>query len=364
MEVVLESGIFSSVDGGPQVHSLEEEFASFSGRDFCIGVSSGSTALLVALAALDLKNDDEVIVPAYTFIADLLSVMHSGARPIFADIDPNTYALDPDDFERRITPQTRAVIVVHLFGRPADMTRICEIADRHDIVIIEDCCQAHGAEFNGKRVGTFGTIACYSFSQGHILSGGTGGAIVTNSPELADAARRLRFFGVSTAESIQSDDDRDYDRLGFNYALNEFSAALVRLQLPRINEIINAREVVASTFWEHLCDLSALNLVPYQLSNWRVAHHVFPIRLSEDAGFTRSQLVRELRKSDVGFLVTYPRALNQLTVARDLAQEASMPISEEYARRTVGLYCAGTVSPSTAAQEARKVRTIVEDLTG
>src|ERR1019366_6811821 len=307
---ILRSSLLCGVDGGPQVKQLEAEFADYIGAPYAVGVSSGSSALLVSLAALDIGPGDEVILPAFTFIADLLAILHRGARPVFADIDPHTYNIDPADLRSKLTGRTRAVIVVHLFGRPADLAEIVPWAQRHGVSVIEDCCQAHGAAIQGERVGSIGDLSCFSFSQGHVLSGGTGGIVLTKDPALADAARQLRFFGVSDIQAITSDDDRDYDRLGFNFALNEFSAAMVRIQLGKLDDIIAERRAVADTYAAALASTAELELPAPIAPHHRASHHLFPVRVAKDAPFTRANLAKELRNRDVGFLTTYPRALH------------------------------------------------------
>jgi perosamine synthetase len=340
---------------------LEREFAAFVGAPFMIGVNSGSSALLASLTALGVGAGDEVALPAYTFIADLLAVLHAGARPVFVDVLPGTYGMDPDDFARRVTTRTKAVIVVHLFGRPAEVQAIGDIAGRRGIRVVEDCCQAHGAMIGDRMVGSFGDLACFSFSQGHILSGGTGGAVLTGDPALAKAVRELRFFGVADIEAIDLDDDRDYASLGFNYALNEISAGLVRVQLPRIGEIIDDRAAVARAYAQALDGVDTVESPAPVPDGQRSSHHLVPVRVGRGARFGRRELAGALRKREVGFLTTYPRALHQVSLRRPY-QDGPFAVSEDLAQRTIGLFAAGSVTPQTAAATAEKVRDAVLSL--
>ncbi|HWP29574.1 MAG TPA: DegT/DnrJ/EryC1/StrS family aminotransferase, partial [Chloroflexota bacterium] len=181
---------------GPNVRAFEEEFAAYCGAKHCIGVSSGTDALILALRAAGVGPGDEVITVSYTFFADVEAIVLVGARPVFVDIEPDTYCLDPAALEARITPRTRAVIPVHLCGQPADMAPIRAVARRYGLFVLEDACQAHGAWYRGQRVGTLGDAACFSFYCSNNLGAyGEGGMLVTNDAQLAARARRLRDHG-------------------------------------------------------------------------------------------------------------------------------------------------------------------------
>ena len=351
-EEVLASGLLSGVDGGPQVHAYQAEFAGYVGVPHAIGVASGSAALLCALRALEVEAGDEVIVPAFTFIADLQAILECNARPVFADVDPDTYCIRPEEIERLATGRTKAVVVVHLFGRAAAVGPISAIASERGFAVIEDCCQAHGATHEGRRVGSFGDLACFSFSQGHIISGGGGGMVLTRDPELAERVRCLRFFGVAGVDAIENDEHRDHDRLGFNFAMTELAAALCRIQLRSIDEIVRARREAADTFADVLAE-QELELPPDDGGPDRPTYHLYPVRLPRSAPFSRGEFTRELRRRGVGCLVTYPRALHQMTVVHSYEQRPpleTLPVSEDYARRTIGLFCGGMTAE--AAREA------------
>ncbi|MBL4818080.1 MAG: aminotransferase class V-fold PLP-dependent enzyme, partial [Deltaproteobacteria bacterium] len=191
---VLERGVLSG-PLSPEVTALEREFADYLGVKYCLATNSGTAALHIALAALEVKPGDEVIVPAFTFIATAMAVLQQGAMPIFADIELESFGLDPESFERAITPKTKAVIPVHLHGMPCDISRINEIAKAHDIAVIEDACQAHGATYQNQKVGTFGKLAAFSLQSSKNLACGEGGLLVTNDESCYKRAAQFRMFG-------------------------------------------------------------------------------------------------------------------------------------------------------------------------
>jgi perosamine synthetase len=350
---VLDSGLLCGIDGGPQVHRFERAFADHVGMPHAIGVSSGSAALLSALRALELEPGDEVILPAFTFIADLLAVLHANARPVFAEIEGGSYCIDPGDVVRRITERTKAIVVVHLFGRPAAVDRIVESASRAGVAVVEDCCQAHGATLGGRKVGSFGDVACFSFAQGHIMSAGGGGIALARDAKVAERLRCLRFYGVAGVEKIENDEERDHDRLGFNFAMTEFSAALARLQLEKLEEIVASRREVADTYARELADIPELELPDGSRGVDRPTYHLYPIRLGARARISRAELAAELQRRGVGFLVTYPRGLHQMSVLRTYPYRGpveALPVAEDRARRTLGLFCGGGVTPAVATE--------------
>jgi len=231
---VFENGFLCGPDA-PEVTGLEKEWAEYVGRKHCLTTNSGTAALHMALAALNIGPGDEVIVPAYTFLASASCVLHAGAVPVFVDIDRSTCTIDPDLIEERITPRTKAVIPVHLHGLPADMDRILAIAETHELQVIEDACQAHGAEYRGRKVGNFGRLAAFSLNSSKNLSGGEGGLLVTDDDECAMRASMLRMFGDEIDDETKL---RRYNAsiLGYQFRNLELPAALARSQLARLDE--------------------------------------------------------------------------------------------------------------------------------
>ncbi|GLY28389.1 DegT/DnrJ/EryC1/StrS family aminotransferase [Kineosporia sp. NBRC 101731] len=285
--------LVSDTDGVNPVSDLEESWARQFGFEHCVAVSNGTAALALALAALGIGPGDEVIVPALTFIATGLAPLHQMAVPVFADVDPVTFTIDPDDIERRITPRTRAIIPVHLHGAPADMDRINEIATRHGLAVVEDAAQAPGATHRGRPVGGIGDLGTFSLQVSkNIPTCGEGGLVVTRSAELAEAVRKGRQFG----EVIESGRERDYIsyNLGWNYKMNALQAAFTQSQLTRFEGYERARQQNIGGFLARLSRLPGIQ-VPTALPDTTHAWHILRFRF-DPAAFgldgTRPQALR------------------------------------------------------------------------
>ncbi len=237
---VLERGVLSG-PMAPEVTGLEREFAEYLGVKYCLATNSGTAALHMALASLGIGPGDEVIVPAFTFVATAMAVLQQGAKPVFVDIEMQSYGLDPAGVKTAITPQTKAIIPVHLHGMPCDINAIWEIARAHDIAVIEDACQAHGATYHGQKVGTFGRLAAFSLQSSKNLACGEGGLLVTNDEGCYQRAAAFRMFGenIQLADKAAYDPNRPLDLkrsydsvgIGYMYRMQELSAALARTQL-------------------------------------------------------------------------------------------------------------------------------------
>jgi perosamine synthetase len=246
------SGWVSSI--GDYIPRLERDFACFCGVKHAIAASNGTTALHLALAVLGIGPGMEVIVPTLTFIATANVVHYTGATPIFADSDPRTGNLDPADVARKITPATRAIIPVHLYGHPADMDAISALARAHNLAVIEDAAEAHGAEYKGRRVGALGQLAAFSFYGNKIITTGEGGMITTDDDALAAQARSLRDHGMSPTRRYW------HPVIGYNYRLTNLQAALGVAQMERIVEFIARKRAIAALYQQYLADLPGLAL--------------------------------------------------------------------------------------------------------
>ena len=238
---VLDRGVLSGA-GAPEMKALEAEFAAMVGARFCLATNSGTSALHIALAAAGVGQGDEVIVPALSFIATAQAVLHQGATPVFADVDPATYNIDPNDAAQRVTARTRAIVPVHLHGLPADMDALGALAERHGLAIIEDAAQAHGALYKGRAVGTLGAMAAFSLNSTKNLPAGEGGLFVTNSEEHYARAARVRFDGLEPPSKWDATHPLDDEAealatlRGFMYLPGELTSALARAQLQRLGE--------------------------------------------------------------------------------------------------------------------------------
>src|SRR5579862_1221102 len=232
---------------GPEVAGFEQEFAAYCGATECIAMNSGTSALHLALLAAGVGPGDEVITVPFTFVASVSAVTYAGARPVLVDIDPRSFTIDPAAIEAAITPRTKAILPVHLYGQSADMDPIMEIARRHGLVVIEDAAQAHGAKYKGHPVGSVGDMACFSFYPGKNLGAyGEGGAVTTSKPEYAQTIRMLRDWGQ----------DRKYHHVlrGFNYRMEGFQGAILRVKLRHLEAWTEARRAVVTQYNDLLAD--------------------------------------------------------------------------------------------------------------
>lgn len=278
---VIDSGWYVK---GENAKLLEEEFARFCQAKHGVSVSSGTAALFLALKALGIGNGDEVIVPSFTFIATASPVILTGAKPVFADIDENTYTMKPDETEKLITSRTKAIMPVHLYGHPAEMKPIMDIAREHGLKVIEDACQAHGAMAFGHMVGTIGDIACFSyFPSKNMTVAGEGGMITTNDAELAQKMAMMKDHGRT--------DRHTSTMFGFNFRLSEIHAAIGRVQLKHLPGWIEARRKNAAHYTELLRGISEIK-VPVEMSWAKHAYHLYVIkaeRRDELAGYLKSK---------------------------------------------------------------------------
>ncbi|GAB4563753.1 MAG: DegT/DnrJ/EryC1/StrS family aminotransferase [Anaerolineae bacterium] len=309
---------------GPEVKAFEEEFAAYCEASYAVGVSSGTAALFLALKACGIGPGDEVITTPMTFIATAEAVSQAGARPVFVDIDPRTYNIDPDQVQAAISPRTRAILPVHLYGQPAEMDPLLAIARRHGLWVIEDAAQAHGARYKGRRVGTLGDIACFSFYPGKNLGAyGDAGAVVTNNPELAARVRALRDHGRRSKYV--------HDELGWGERLDALQAAILRVKLRYLDQWNEARRQRAQTYSELLADLNVV--LPFVPSHIEPVFHCYVIRTPR-----RDEVLQALREQGIGAGIHYPIALHQQPAYRSLGYgEGAFPVAEQCSREVLSL---------------------------
>lgn len=309
---------------GEDVRKFEEEFAAYCDTKFAVGVDSGTSAIELALRAFDIGAGDEVITAANTFIATALGASYTGARVVLVDIDPQTYNIDPKLIEAAITERTKAIIPVHLYGQPADMEAIMEIANRHNLIVIEDACQAHGATNNGKRAGSLGHAAAFSFYPGKNLGAyGDGGAVVTNDEEAHRKLLLLRNYGQS----------RKYyhEMQGFNRRLDTIQAAVLRVKLKYLDQWNNARREHADVYEELLGTSAAVTPkeAPFAKSVW----HLYVIRTSN-----RDELRERLAERGITAIMHYPTPIHFQPAYQELGyKKGDFPITEAYADQILSL---------------------------
>ncbi|MFC1878387.1 DegT/DnrJ/EryC1/StrS family aminotransferase [Chloroflexota bacterium] len=319
---VIESGRFIL---GAEVAALEEEVAAYSGVRHAVGVASGTDALILALRALQIGPGDEVILPAYTFFATAGAVLNVGATPLLVDIDPHTYCLDIHQVETRITPKTKAVIPVHLYGHPADMDPLLELAQAHGLKVIEDNAQALGAAYQGQKTGGFGHIACLSFFPSKNLGAyGDGGMLLTSDPALVETVRMLRAHGWKQKYFPEI--------LGYNSRLDSLQAAILRAKLPHLDDWNDRRRQLARRYNQALAGLPGLT-GPYEAPGAQHVYHLYILRLSE-----RDRIQKELKAAGIASAVYYPQPLHLSKPLSALGYKpGDFPISEQASRETLAI---------------------------
>jgi len=292
---VLDSGWYIL---GSETQAFEEEFAAYCGTTSCVGVNSGTDALQLALRACDIGPGDEVITVSHTAVATVAAIALSGATPVLVDIEPSTYTMSPDALKQAITPRTKAIIPVHLYGHPADMDAILPIAQQADAVVIEDCAQAHGACYNGQRVGTLGDLGCFSFYPTKNLGAlGDGGAVVGNDQTLVERVRLLREYGWTPKNRYVS------QLAGLNSRLDEMQAAILRVKLRYLDQWNESRRKLAAYYENHLPDEM---IRPQTRSNCQHVYHLYVIRMAE-----RDSVRAQLQAAGIGTNIHYPVPVHQ-----------------------------------------------------
>jgi dTDP-4-amino-4,6-dideoxygalactose transaminase len=328
---VLKSGFLTCKSGdGPYVRKFEDAFARYIGVRYAISMNSGTAALHAALMAAEVGNGDEVIVPSFTFAATSEAVVLTGAKPVFVDIDPQTYCMDPACFEEAINSRTRAVIPVHLYGLMADMERIVKIAKEHEITVIEDAAQAHGAEFKGKKAGSYGDFGCFSFYASKTITTGEGGMVTTNKRENADLLMSIRNHGEGKQYSSE--------RLGHNYRLPEISAAIGYRQLLKLPRFLDLRRKNAAKLTSILETVGRLSL-PIEPENYKHAWYVYTVRLRGSRAGERNKVVDKLVNAGIqaGIYYSTPLHLTPFYRMKYGYHAGMLPKTESTARQVFSL---------------------------
>jgi dTDP-4-amino-4,6-dideoxygalactose transaminase len=329
---------------GPEVAALEDEVAGFCGVSRGVGCGSGTDALSLALHALGVGPGDEVILPAFTFFATAGSVVRAGARPVFVDIDPATYNIDPLQVENKITPRSRVLLVVHLFGQCAEMEPLWRVAERHDLLVVEDAAQALGAEYQGKRAGSLGALGCLSFYPTKNLGAyGDAGMVVTGDPEWAETMSALRVHGMRPKYH--------HGLVGWNARLDELQAALLRVKLPHLERWLTQRQAAATRYDEMIEEEHLARFLERPVVRPR-RRHTFNQYVVRVGGGERDGLVRHLKADGIGCEVYYPLPLHrQECLARLGHGDGEFPAAEEASRRVLAL----PMFPEITAEQQRRV---------
>ncbi len=318
---------------GPKVAEFEQAFADYIGRKRAVAVNSGTSGLYLCMLALGIGPGDEVITTPFTFIASATTIMMAGARPVFVDIDPTSLNIDPAKIKSKITKKTKAILPVEVFSNPAGFDKVCEIAKKHNLLVIEDSCEALGSALNGKKVGTFGEISVFGFYPNKQMTTGEGGMILTDDDELADMCVSLRSQGRG-----KGSDWLAHVRLGYNFRLSDINCALGIVQLSRIDEIKAKRRQVAKWYQEILADDDRL-IVPTEPAGCELSWFVFVVRLAEQSAFRRRDHILQAMKAE-GIQVSnyFPPVHLQPFMARQFGyKEGDFPITESVCKSTIAL---------------------------
>jgi len=312
---------------GTETEEFEEAFASYIGTKYAIATNSGTAALHVALLASGIGEGDEVITSPFSFIATANALLFCGAKPIFVDIDEDTFNINPNLIRQKITPRTKAILPVHLYGQPCDMKEIINICDEHNLILLEDACQAHGAEYAGKKVGSFG-VGCFSFYPTKNMTTGEGGMITTDNENIAVKARMLRSHGQSERYV--------HEILGYNYRMTDMAAAIGICQLEKLDEFNHRRIDNAKFLSGEIARIKGL-IPPFAVPNVRHIFHQFTVRVDKDFALSRDELQQRLSEHGVGSAIYYPLPIYRQPLYQKLGYDDNLPVSEKAAQEVLSL---------------------------
>lgn len=334
---------------GNEVAAFEQEFSAYCGGQYGIGVNTGTSALHLALLAAGIGSGDEVITVPFTFVATVAAIHYTGAKTVFVDIDPQTFTMDVEAIEGAISERTKAIIPVHLYGQPADMGPILEIAKRHGLVVIEDACQAHGGEYKGKRVGSLGDMGCFSFYPGKNLGAyGEGGMVVTNNPEYTRTIRMLRDWGA----------EQKYHHVlkGYNFRLEGIQGAVLRVKLRHLEAWTEARRAAAGHYSQLLAGMGVPT--PEEMAYARHVYHVYAIRTKKRGEWQQTLNVRGIQTG-----IHYPIPIHLLPAYADLGYVVGdFPHSEQAANEVLSLPMYAELTRADCETVGQAIRELVETI--
>ncbi|RLI74479.1 aminotransferase DegT [Archaeoglobales archaeon] len=334
---------------GKYVEEFERGFAEYCGCKYGVSTTSGTTALHLALASIGVGKGDEVIVPAFTMISTVFAVVYCGAKPVLVDAEPETWNIDVSKIEEKITDRTKVIIPVHIYGHPCDMDPIMKIAEEHDLYVVEDAAEAHGAEYKGRKVGGIGHIGCFSFYANKIITTGEGGMIVTNDEEIAEKAKSLKDLAFSKERRFLHTD------LGFNYRMTNIQAAIGLAQLERIDELVERRRKNAHLYNELLKDIEGIRL-PIEKEWAKNVYWMYSILVEDKFGMSRDELMSELEKKGIETRTFFiPMHVQPVFQNMGLFKGERYPVAEELARK--GLYL-----PSSSGLSREEIEHICDEI--
>ena len=326
---VMRSGpLTNALGAGPMVTSFEKNFAKFAGVKHAIAMNTGTAALHSAIVAAGVKKGDEVILPSFTFVATAEAVILAGGKPVFTDIDPETYNLSPDAVADAVTKKTRAIVPVDLYGLPSDVQPLRETAAKHDLALVEDACQAHGAVYEGKPAGVFADAACWSLYASKNMTTGEGGVVTTDDDELAETMRMIRTHGEKAKYASLI--------LGNNYRMSEIQAAIGLVQLEKLPAFVAKRRENATKLNRLLAKAKRL-LLPREPRGGRHSWYLYTVRLKDGAESERNKIVEELKKREIGAEVYYRNSVHLMPYYRESFGVRKLPETEKAAKQVFSL---------------------------
>ena len=331
----------SNLSLGPKLVEFEQAFSKYTGRKRAVAVNSGTSGLFLCLSSLGIQSGDEVITTPFTFIASATSIMMTGAKPVFVDIDPVSLNIAPENIESAITEKTKAILPVEIFGNPASFDKICEIADKHNLPVIEDSCEALGSSLNGKMAGTFGKMSVFAFYPNKQITTGEGGMILTDDDNLADLCVSLRNQGRDKGSGLsrasKSNGWLSHQRLGYNFRLSDINCALGIVQLLRIKEIKAKRDLVAKWYQEMLCDDNRL-IVPQAAEGCDISWFVFVVRLTESSLEKRDTILNIMSEKRIQVSNYFPPVhLMPFISEKYDHKQGDFPVTEQVCQSTIAL---------------------------
>ncbi|MEA2054916.1 MAG: DegT/DnrJ/EryC1/StrS family aminotransferase [Candidatus Thermoplasmatota archaeon] len=333
---VLDSGMIAC---GPKTKEFEEEFANFVGTKYAVATNSGTASLHIALLSLGIREGDEVIVPSFSFIATANSVLFCNAKPVFCDINSKTFNIDINKIEKLITDKTKAIMPVHLYGQPADMKPILEVAEKYGLYVIGDAAQAHGAKYDNKMIGSFGDVECFSFYPTKNMTTGEGGMVTTNSEKVAERAYSIRNHGREKTKCGYG-----HNRLGYNYRMTDIAAAIGIEQLKKLPKFNERRKENAKYLNKKLDEMKGIE-TPYALKNVEHVYHQYTIKCKD-----REKLIQKLKENGIGYGIYYPKPLHSYKHLKGFAHD-DLKNSEEVAKEVISL----PVHPSLTKDDLEKI---------
>ncbi|MBY0403103.1 MAG: DegT/DnrJ/EryC1/StrS family aminotransferase [Cyanobacteria bacterium] len=339
---------------GPNVQAFEKEMSQYLNVKHVVGCANGTDALFLALKALNIGEGDEVITTPFSYMATSESVSRAGAKPVFTDVDPKTFNMRCEDIEKLITPNTKAILPVHLYGQPAEMDDIMAIAKKHNFAVIEDCAQAIGAEYKGKKVGTIGDIGCFSFFPSKNLGAfGDGGMVTANDDHLAERLKMLRVHGSRKRYY--------HEEAGLNSRLDEIQAAILRIKLPQLDTWNEARRSVAARYNELLRPLKDSLETPFVADGVVPVYHQYTVILKNSNAQARDALQAKLQEAGVQTMIYYPVPLYSQQTHADLGyQKEDYPVSESLSGQVLSLPIFPEITPEEIETVANAVKTCLE----